>query len=184
MTLLDRILQQWRMKKAAAFVPANCRLLDIGCHQGELLLRLQQRIVSGVGIDPLCSAAAPAPHIQLLQGSFPEALASMPPFDVITALALVEHIPSEQQQPFFDACFQWLRPGGLLICTIPDKKVDRILDILTQLKLVKGMSLEQHHGFEPSDSIGLASKAGFEMRKQQRFQLGLNNVFVFQKPRQ
>lgn len=35
-------------EKAAAFIPRKCRLLDIGCHQGELLPWLQQRIVSGV----------------------------------------------------------------------------------------------------------------------------------------
>jgi 2-polyprenyl-3-methyl-5-hydroxy-6-metoxy-1,4-benzoquinol methylase len=176
------MLQQWRMKKAAAFIPLKCRLLDIGCHQGELLMRVQHRIVSGVGIDPLCSAAASAPHIQLLQGSFPEALASMSPFDVITALALVEHIPVKEQQQFFNACFLWLQPGGLLICTVPDKKVDRILEVLTTLKLVKGMSLEQHHGFEAADTTILASQAGFRLTRHQRFQLGLNNVFVFQKP--
>jgi cyclopropane fatty-acyl-phospholipid synthase-like methyltransferase len=178
------MLQQWRMKKAAAFIPAQSRLLDIGCHKGELLLLVQHRIESGVGIDPLCDTSMLASHIQLLQGSFPQALASMPPFGVITALALVEHIPAKQQQTFFDACFQWLLPGGLLICTIPHKKVDRVLEILTSMKLIKGMSLEQHHGFEVSDTTVLASNAGFRLVRHSRFQLGLNNLFVFQKPGQ
>jgi 2-polyprenyl-3-methyl-5-hydroxy-6-metoxy-1,4-benzoquinol methylase len=106
----------------------------------------------------------------------------MPPFEVITALALVEHIPVSKQASFFDACFHWLQPGGLLICTIPDKKVDRILDLLIKLKLVEGMSVEQHHGFEATDSISLASQAGFNFSRQAKFQWGLNNVFVFQKP--
>lgn len=182
MTILDRMLQRWRIKKAAAFIPPQCRLLDIGCHKGELLLDIQQRIVSGVGIDPLCESSNPAPHIQLVKGSFPDALAAMPAFNVITALALVEHIPVSIQASFFAACFDCLQPGGLLICSIPDKKVDRILDLLIKLRLVDGMSAEQHHGFEATDSIALASQAGFIFSRRVRFQWGLNNVFVFQKP--
>jgi 2-polyprenyl-3-methyl-5-hydroxy-6-metoxy-1,4-benzoquinol methylase len=177
------MLQRWRIKKAAAFIPAQCRLLDIGCHKGELLLQIQHRIASGVGIDPLCESSHPVPHIQLVQGSFPEALTAMPAFDAITALALVEHIPVANQVSFFTACFNWLQPGGLLICTIPDKKVDHILELLIKLRLVDGMSAEQHHGFEATDCIALATQAGFIFSRRERFQWGLNNLFVFQKPR-
>jgi 2-polyprenyl-3-methyl-5-hydroxy-6-metoxy-1,4-benzoquinol methylase len=181
-TIIDKLLQRWRINKAAKYIPEYCLLLDVGCHQGEMLFLLHKKIKHGVGIDPLCTTTSPYKNIELLVGKFPEMLSNTQQFNAITALALVEHIPEQELPAFFQNCYHHLLPNGRLICTIPDEKVDKILSVLTRWRLVKGMSLEEHHGFKVEDTPKLAAGAGFQLLKHSQFQLGMNNLFVFHKP--
>jgi hypothetical protein len=44
------------------------------------------------------------------------------------------------------------------------------------------MSLEEHYGFEPSVVPALFGVADMRLVKASVFQLGCNNLFVFQRP--
>jgi 2-polyprenyl-3-methyl-5-hydroxy-6-metoxy-1,4-benzoquinol methylase len=169
------------MRKAIAYIPANSVLLDVGCHKGELLKQIAFSIKSGTGVDPLCDERQVDGKIALIKGDFPEVPDSALCFDCITALAVVEHIPAVQQQEFLHACFKKLHAGGRLILTVPNKKVDIILALLKAVKLIDGMSAEQHHGFDVKGLIPIAEIAGFKLLKHEKFQLGLNNLFVLEK---
>jgi hypothetical protein len=76
--------------------------------------------------------------------------------------------------------YNLLKPKGRVIVTVPSPQVDYILEILLKLKLIDGMSLEEHYGFKPSDTEIIFSK-GFKLIKKKKFQLGLNNLYVFEK---
>src|SRR5262249_5180958 len=104
------------------------------------------------------------------------------PFDAITMLAVMEHIPLDQQAPLAQGCFRYLRPGGRLILTVPSALVDPILNVLRALRLIHGMSLEEHYGFDASQTPAIFRAAGLELVTARKFQLGLNNLFVFEKP--
>jgi 2-polyprenyl-3-methyl-5-hydroxy-6-metoxy-1,4-benzoquinol methylase len=104
------------------------------------------------------------------------------PFDVITMLAVLEHVPRAEQSVVASGCARLLKSGSRVIITVPSPRVDAILKGLRAVRLVEGMSLEQHYGFEPREVVPLFTGAALRLVVHRTFQLGLNNLFVFQKP--
>ena len=182
MTPIDRLLQGWRFEKARRFLPRGARVLDVGCGDGALFTQLSSRIASGVGVDEHPAAPDLGPAFSWVRGHFPGDV-DVPPrsFDAVCAFAVLEHIPPQTQPAFARACFDALAPGGVLLLTTPAPLVDPILDALRFLRLIDGMELEQHYGFEPALTPGIFLPAGFKLRHQARFQLGLNHLFVFMR---
>jgi|SRR5579871_2978191 len=181
MTFLDRWLQQQRIKKAVPFIPENSVVLDIGCHNGELLKFIQEKIQLGFGIDPLLAQNSNTNKIKLIKGNFPADWKEPQKMNCITALAVIEHLPEKILKIFANKCFDSLQKNGFLILTIPSKKTDTLLAILKKLRLIKGMSLEEHHGFDPANTRPIFESAGFVLIQHTPFQSGFNNLFVFQK---
>jgi SAM-dependent methyltransferase len=179
MRFFDRFLQSWRACKATPWIPKGARVLDVGCHQGEFLRRLGERIGPSVGLDPLAKPEANA-HFNLIAEplSAPSSFAAGS-FDVVVMLATLEHI--RDKDPLARECRRLLRPGGRIIITVPVPLVDRIVDLLRHLRLADGMSLEEHHGFDPSTTPEVFGRHGFDLEYRSRFQLGLNYLFVFRK---
>jgi 2-polyprenyl-3-methyl-5-hydroxy-6-metoxy-1,4-benzoquinol methylase len=179
MRKLDLLLQRARISQAARFVGDDARVLDIGCADGMLFERLG---VSGVGIDPALEETISKPRYRLVPGRFPEDLDhAAGQFDCVIALAVLEHIPASSHEALGEACCRALRPGGRLILTVPSPAVDRILRALRALRLIDGMALEEHFGFEPAGVPTLFSATGFELVSHRHFQLRLNNLFVFER---
>ena len=65
--------------------------------------------------------------------------------------------------------------------TVPSARVDGLLRALRWLRWVDGLSLEEHHGYDPRDTVLLACSVGFELERHERFELGLNHLFVFRR---
>jgi 2-polyprenyl-3-methyl-5-hydroxy-6-metoxy-1,4-benzoquinol methylase len=181
MKWLDYRLQRERTRRVAPYVARGARVLDIACADGALFRALDDRVGAGVGIDldPVPPSTA---KYRFIQGSFPSALPPGEPFDVVAALAVLEHIPAPDQPRFAAGCAKVLRPGGRLVLTVPSRRVDDVLNVLRAVRLVDGMSLDQHHGFDPADTVPLFERAGLVLEREANFQLGLNNLFVFRKP--
>jgi SAM-dependent methyltransferase len=180
MTALDRLLQKWRIRKARPYVLPGARVLDIGCADGELFRRIPH-IAEGVGVDPdLPASPAPVPNVVFRKGLFPDALPDERPFDVITLLAVLEHVPPACQEALAQDCARYLKPDGRLIITVPSPCVDRILSVLQFFRLVHGMALEQHHGYDPRQTPRLFAVRNLQLVETRTFQFGCNNLFVFQ----
>ena len=180
MTKIDRLLQRWRFAKAARFIPSGSRVLDIGSDDGAMFEYLGERLGRGVGIDPAAAKRADG-RWEIISGTFPHDLPDER-FDVITALAVLEHIPDGALAPFRDACIERLVPGGRFIATVPSPAVDRILHVLERFKLIHGMALHEHHGFEAASTPEVFATPQLRLKRARRFQLGLNHLFVFERP--
>ena len=177
---LDRLLQRWRIAVAAPWIPSGARVLDVGCADGALFDLLRGRIAGGVGIDPDAPTTRTREGIRLVRGLFP-ADAPDERFDAITMLAVVEHLPASAHAAVGRTAARLLGAGGRLIATVPEPSVDRIVELLQQLRLAEGMSIDEHHGFATAQVRGIFEPAGFRLLRHRRFQLGLNNLFVFER---
>ena len=180
MRILDRILQNWRARMARPWIGAGACVLDIGCHQGEFLDSLGDHIGPSVGLDPLTTPRV-TPRYRLLAEPFQEP-SPFPDasFDVIVMLATLEHI--QDTDSLARECNRLLRPGGRVVITVPSRQVDAIVDWFCRLGLADGMSLEEHHGFDPLTTPQLFGTYAFEVEKWRTFQFRLNHLFVLRKP--
>ena len=120
-------------------------------------------------------------QFQIVPGFFPKDMPEVSPFDAITMLAVLEHIPETEYSSLREGCGRFLKPGGHLIITVPSPLVDHILKVLKMLHLIDGMSLEEHHGYEVGQTATIFAPPAFRLVCRKHFQLGLNNLFVFQR---
>lgn len=181
MKSLDRYLRDARIARAKVWVPAGATVLDVGCVDGEMFRQWRGYIGHGVGIEPTLDQKIVMPDYELLPGSFPEAAPKDMAFDVITMLAVLEHIPQDGQSRLAEACAPLLKPGGRIVITVPSPRVDAILHVLLKLRLIDGISAHEHYGFEPGATPQVFAPPRYRLVRRQKFQLGLNNLFVFEK---
>jgi SAM-dependent methyltransferase len=181
MKALDRFIQRWRMRQALRFIPAQARVIDIGAHEGELFAALGDRLERGYGVEPLRTTTLETAKFILVPGFFPAARPAEGGWDAVTMLAVLEHVPTKEQPALAAACAELLKPGGRVIITVPAKAVDHILAVLRFLRLIDGMSLEEHYGFEPADTARIFAAPFFRPLHRSRFQGGLNHLFVFER---
>lgn len=183
MNVVDRIIRDLRISQAVQHIWPGSRVLDIGCHDGALFRRVGHGLREGVGLDPTLAGPLEGERYHLEPGFFPkDAPDEEATFDAITMLALLEHIPPDEQPPLAEACHRLLKPGGRLILTVPSPQVDGLLDAMERFGILNGMEAHQHYGFEPSDTVPLMEGAGFRLLVEKRFQFGLNNLYVFERP--
>src|SRR5438309_1525317 len=181
MRCIDRVLQKWRARMARPWIAGGAHVLDIGCHQGEFLKSLGERIGPSVGLDPLALPET-APRYRLLPELFkPPTAFTDGSFDAVVMLATLEHI--RDKEPLARECWRLLRPGGRVIITVPSGFVDVIVHLLCKIRLADGMSLDEHHGYDPRTTPDVFGRHGFTLERWRRFQLGLNHLFVLKKDR-
>jgi SAM-dependent methyltransferase len=152
----------------------------VGCFDGHLVRAARPRVADAVGLDPLVTPGAEN-GIEFIRDAFP---AKTPledaSFDCVSMLAVLEHM--DDPQAVATECHRILRPGGRVVLTVPSPLVDHIIWGLQRLRLLDGICKHQHHGFDVEQTPAIFQQAGFKLNARERFQLGLNNVFVFEKP--
>jgi SAM-dependent methyltransferase len=179
MAFLDRVLQNIRFSKVKKFIGHDYKVLDVGSEHGDLYFYLKKNVGEYVGID-IQTKPLTETNFTLIKGKFPENLpAALNYFDAIVMLAVVEHLDEKALASLSQTSAKILKPKGLLLMTIPSPLVDVILIILRKFRLVHAETLHEHHGFKPGDMKKIISSNDFELLHHNKFELGLNNFFVF-----
>jgi SAM-dependent methyltransferase len=180
----DRLLRVWRFKKADKHVPYQSTILDIGAFDGYFFRKIEYKLKYGIGIEPLLNTdVVRSNNYVIYKDTFPDTEVDLTSyhFNVITMLAVLEHILPEKQKILSKKCHDLLTNDGIIIITVPSKIVDRIIDVLKFFKVIHGMSDEQHYGFNPNEVFKIFCEPNFTLIHTIKFQLGLNNLFIFKR---
>jgi SAM-dependent methyltransferase len=83
-------------------------------------------------------------------------------FDVVSMLAVFEHIDPEQLVRVHMQINRVLKPGGIYIMTTPAFWTDGLLKFLAKLRLISGISISEHKdSYNYSKVSSVLKKAGF-----------------------
>ena len=192
--LLEGLLSKLRARRADALIPDHLRtgaLLDIGCGSFPYFLT-HTRFARRVGIDKSlpadrCGRVGPG-DLTLLRHDFTAAEPLPFPdasFDVVTMLAVFEHIDLPVLRVLLGEVNRVLRPGGRYVLTTPNAWTPWLLDLLKNLRLVSHEEIDEHKGaYGPRDIaavIETTALAGLP-RRAGTFELGVNVWACVEKP--
>ena len=111
MKWLDRVIRNWRIRRALPHLAKADRVLDVGCGDGELCRRLAKREVAGVGIDPHLAKLPDVAGFEFVPGNFPDALPEgepVPDFEAILARFEAYKVQLTQQALYVSSLSQKL----------------------------------------------------------------------------
>jgi SAM-dependent methyltransferase len=182
-TTFDRVVAWFRFRAALPHIRCGALVCDIGCGLGARFLQsASSRISFGVGIDYQVQAPPPA-GAALVCGNIAQGIPFRSnQFDHAVMLAVLEHL--QEPIPLLAEVFRILAPGGSLIMTWPHAAIDPLLNLLYRVGWVsREMESGEHQERIPlTELLSALSEIGFTRCRHQRFEFGLNNLLVADKP--
>lgn len=102
-------------------------------------------------------------------------------FDCVTMVAVIEHIKNPEN--LIREISRVLKLHGKLIMTTPTWVIDRILPFLDKgSEQLRGKTVhEEHENYFNLESMNILTKEHFKLLTYKKFQLGLNQLFVYIK---
>ena len=169
--LLEGFLAAQRSRMADRLVPPASRkgrILDIGCGTPPVFL-IQTRFFEKYGLDKRSpSVPKPAggmPGLTLIRHDFDENT-RLPFedsfFDVVSMLAVIEHIRPEKVVPLLRQILRILKPGGMFLLTSPAPWAAGLLRSMARLGLVSSVEIGDHKArYDGPAMVALLREAGF-----------------------
>ncbi|HEY9619547.1 MAG TPA: class I SAM-dependent methyltransferase [Crinalium sp.] len=181
--ILEPLLRRLRYKKVISYIPSNTRVLDIGCGRSATFLRtISPKIAEGIGVD-FKVAPVSISNVSTIQLKLAHELPfEDESFDVVTMLAVLEHI--EHEKSILKEVRRVLKKDGHLILTVPSIWSKPVLEFLAyRLKIVDELEIRDHKRYysRPSLRKALIEECQFRNFHHQYFQLGMNNFCTVNK---
>jgi len=185
--VLERYLAKKRSKTANALTPhtlRNGRILDIGCGAYPYFLaNTEFKQKYGVDKSETITQYSDPPGtpnpLHLQQWDFtkqPQLPFENNYFNVVTILAVLEHIEPPNTRPLISEIFRILQKDGLLILTTPAAWTNPLLHRMALLKLVSPVEIYDHKDtFSHKKITALLENCGF---KKENIRLGYFEMFM------
>jgi SAM-dependent methyltransferase len=178
--LLEPTLARWRAQRANQLIREDLRsgrILDIGCGSFPYFLS-HTYFAEKFAIDQVTPSVEGNIHWHMLDLNAAPSL----PFDdqffnVVTMLAVTEHLNPDSLVLLFRDVYRVLRPGGTLILTTPASWSDGLLHFMAHVGLVSKEEIHEHVFAYSLPLLGwYFGAAGFSMTKVRfgYFEFGLN----------
>jgi SAM-dependent methyltransferase len=186
--LLEPLLARLRAAKANRLIPPSLRqgrILDIGCGSYPYFLS-HTSFAEKFSVDQQepCQVFENIRWVVLDLNKSPQLPFQENYFDVITLLAVVEHLNPKMLVELFIEAHRVLRPGGLLVLTTPSAISSGLLNLMALVNLVSKEEIREHVYAYILPILGwYFGAAGFEMDKVRfgSFELNLNLWATAQK---
>ncbi len=171
---IEPLLQWLRIKKVEPHLSSGGVLVDLGCDEEMVLVKRQMgRMKKVYGLDivakPQKFANVEIRHADLTQKlPLPDHVA-----DAVTMLAVLEHLPHPERT--IKEITRILKPGGVLLITVPSPAGKPILDVMSKIGLVRDEMIEQHETyFTPHLLRKIVKSAGLQVAQVGYWELGVN----------
>ena len=179
--LLEPLLARLRVRQANRLIPDNLRsgrILDIGCGSYPYFLS-HVAFKEKFAIDQVLpvNGIANINWFSLNLNSETNLPFEDGFFNIVTLLAVIEHLDPTNLVQIFHEVYRTLAPGGLLILTTPAAWSDGLLRWMARLNLVSKEEIDEHIFVYTLPLLGwYFGAAGFSMHsvKFGYFELGLN----------
>lgn len=177
---LDKWIARWRMGQVLEYVGGGEEVLDFGCGvNGVFLGLISKKIKRGVGLDYEVENRKGG-NLEFIKIRFDGELPlKNESFDLVFALAVIEHISVDKIKKFFEETERVLRKRGRLIITSPSIRGKKVLELLSGLGLISKAEVKDHKKYYGRNDMGWLTK--MRLVRFKGFQMGLNNLYVFEK---
>jgi len=177
--ILSPFLQRRRIRAALPHLGSG-RVLDVGCACGALADHVPPARYVGVDVDVDAIDVARRTYgsHQFLSVDEFEA-AGLPPFDVIVALAVIEHVPDPGE--WLARWSAHLAEGGRLVLTTPHPLFRKVHDVGAAIRLFSREAAAEHETLLDRAALTRASAtADLVPRRYRRFLYGANQLFTLE----
>lgn len=185
--LLESFLSKKRADKANELIPHSYRqgkILDIGCGTYPYFL-MSTEFNDKYGIDPsLENTNIKGVNLRSIDISSSRLPFDSEIFDVITMLAVFEHLENENLEQVLKEIKRVLKNSGKLIITTPAPWSDKLLHFMATIGLISKEEIHEHkHNHSKEKIEDILNKAGFVEKnmKSGYFELGMNMWFTVTK---
>jgi SAM-dependent methyltransferase len=184
--LLEKFLARRRAHQANSLIPEPARsgrILDVGCGSYPTFL-FNTRFAERYGVDRVTLTGVRDGGLTLVEHDIADG-SGLPFedsfFEVVTMLAVFEHLETAALRRLLQEIHRVLRPGGLYVLTTPVRWTEGLLKLMSHLSLVSHEEVNEHKAqYSAPEVVTLLLDGGFERSniRHGTFELGMNHWAV------